>query len=68
MVAEEVEAEHCGDQRGSLCQHLPKAESPSLQGLCLLDGWKRPIPEEGLGQALWRRSMQSMMRGEETCC
>lgn len=63
----EVEVEHCGDQPGSLCQCLPKAGSPSLPGLCPLDGWKRPIPEEGLGQALWR-SMQSKTRGEETCC
>lgn len=68
VVVGEVEAEHCGDQRGSLCQHLLKAESPSLQGLCPLDGWKRPNPGEGLGQALWRRSMRSKMRGEETCC
>lgn len=61
-----MEEEHCGDQGGSLCQHQPTAGSPSLQGLCLQDGWKRPIPEEGL--ALWRRGMRSKMRGEETCC
>lgn len=64
---EEVEAEHCDDQRGSLFQHLLKEENPSLTSLCPRDGWKHPIPEEGLGQALWR-SMQSKMRGEETCC
>lgn len=62
MVVGEVEAEHCG-----ACQHLPKAETPSLGGLCPLDEWKRLIPEEGLGPALWR-SKRSKMRGEETCC
>lgn len=64
----EVEEERCGDQRGSLCRHLPKAESPSLPCLFPLDGWKHPIPEEGLGEALWRRSTQSKMREGGTCC
>lgn len=66
-VEGEVEAEHCGDQHGSLCQHLQKAGSSSLQGLCPQGGWKCPIPE-GLVQALWRKSTQSKMMGEETCC
>lgn len=64
----EVEAEHCDDRCGSLCQHLPKAEGVSLPCLCPQDGWKHPIPEEGLGRALWRTSTWSTMRGEETCC
>ena len=63
----EVGAEYCDEQYGNLCQHLQRAEDPSLQGLRPLDGWKHPVPEEGQGQALWR-SMQSKMTAEETCC
>lgn len=64
----EVEAGHCGDQRGSLCQRLPEAENPSRRDSWPLDEWKRLIPEGGLGQALWRRKMRGKTRGEETCC
>lgn len=67
MAVGEVEAEHSGDQRGSLCQHLPKTESLSLPSLCPLVGWTHPIPEQGLGRAPSRTNM-SRMRGEETCC
>lgn len=61
-----MEAGCCGD-RGSLCQHLTKAEYLFRGGLCSLGEWKCPIPEEGQGRALWRNT-QSKMMGEETCC
>lgn len=62
---EAVGAEHCDEQ---IYQCLLEAESLSLLSLCPLHGWKHPIPEKGLAQALWKRSTWSMRRGEETCC
>lgn len=61
---EVVGAEHCEQ----IYQCLLEVESLSLLSLCPLRGWKRPIPEKGLVQALWMMSTRSTTMGEETCC
>lgn len=66
-MGEEV-AEHCGELCGSHCQHLLQTGSPSPQGLVPLGEKKRVVHEVVLGQGLWRKSTQSKMMGEETCC
>lgn len=62
---EGVGAEHRGEQ---ISQRLREVESLSLLSLCPQHGWKHPIPEKGLAQALWTMRTWSMTRGEETCC
>lgn len=64
----EAEAGRRGGQHGSLCQHLPGGGSPAPPGLGPQDGWRHPIPEEGVGQALWRMSRRNRMKAVETCC
>lgn len=65
MAAGEAGAERRADR---IYQRSLEVESLSRRSLCPRRGSKRPIPEEGLVQALWKMSMRSRRRGEETCC
>lgn len=61
----EAGAERRADQ---IYQRSLEVESPSRRSLWPRRGSKRPIPEEGLVQALWKMSMWSRRRGAGTCC